>query len=163
MRAQVAQGADAIKFAATGGVLSNIRAGIDQQFTTDELRTIIETAHPLGRRVSAHAHGAAGINAALAAGVDSIEHGSFLDDSSIELFLEARRLPHPDHHRRHDRARHGPGAAAVLTPAQAEKALVVGEQIKAGAGALATAPASRSPSAPTWASARTARTPASSR
>ena len=66
-----AQGADAIKFAATGGVLSNIRAGVDQQFTTEELTTIIETAHRLGRRVSAHAHGTAGINAALTAGVDS--------------------------------------------------------------------------------------------
>ena len=89
VRLQVAQGADAIKFAATGGVLSNIRAGVDQQFTTDELSTIIETAHMLGRRVSAHAHGTAGINAALAAGVDSIEHGSFLDEESIGLFLEA--------------------------------------------------------------------------
>ena len=60
VRLQVAQGADAIKFAATGGVLSNIRAGVDQQFTTDELTTIIETAHVLGRRVSAHAHGLGG-------------------------------------------------------------------------------------------------------
>ena len=68
VRAQVAQGADAIKFAATGGVLSNVRAGVDQQFTTDEIASIIETAHNLGRRVSAHAHGTAGINAALLSG-----------------------------------------------------------------------------------------------
>src|ERR1700740_1099508 len=74
VRLQVAQGADAIKFVATGGVGSNPRAGADQQSTTDEIRTIIETAHQLGRRVSAHAHGLAGINAALAGGVDSIEH-----------------------------------------------------------------------------------------
>jgi len=133
VRAQVAQGADAIKFAATGGVLSNVRAGVDQQFTTEELTSIIETAHHLGRRVSAHAHGTAGINAALNAGVDSIEHGSFLDDTSIRLFLEHRAF-------------HVPTiiagvtvlgmaqAGAVLTPAQAEKALVVGDAIKAALG-----------------------------
>jgi imidazolonepropionase-like amidohydrolase len=133
VRLQVAQGADAIKFAATGGVLSNIRAGIDQQFTTDELRTIIETAHTLGRRVSAHAHGLGGINAALENGVDSIEHGSFLDDTSIELFL------------RHN-AFHTPTIIAgmtvlgmaqggiVLTPAQREKALIVGERIREALG-----------------------------
>ena len=129
VRAQVAQGADAIKFVATGGVLSNLRAGIDQQFTDDEIRSIIETAHRLGRRVSAHAHGAAGINAALAARVDSIEHGSFLDDKSIELFLAHGAF-------------HTPTIVAgmtvlelaqrsgILTPAQAEKALQVGTHIK---------------------------------
>ncbi|HXU99788.1 MAG TPA: amidohydrolase family protein [Caulobacteraceae bacterium] len=128
VRAQVAEGADAIKFAATGGVLSNIKAGIDQQFTTQELTAIIETAHRLGRRVSAHAHGTGGINAALMAGVDSIEHGSFLDEDSIRLFLEHGAF-------------HTPTLIAgatvlgmaqdglVLTPAQREKALVVGEAI----------------------------------
>jgi imidazolonepropionase-like amidohydrolase len=114
-------------------VLSNIRAGVDQQFTTDELRTIIETAHTLGRRVSAHAHGTGGINAALENGVDSIEHGSFLDDESIRLFL------------RHN-AFHTPTIIAgmtvlgmaqggiVLTPAQREKALIVGEAIREALG-----------------------------
>src|SRR5580692_8932281 len=90
VRRQIAHGADAIKFVATGGVLSDIKAGLDQQFTRDEIQTIIDTAHGLGRRVAAHAHGAAGINAALEAGVDSIEHGSFMDDRSIELFLSKR-------------------------------------------------------------------------
>lgn len=60
VRRRVSYGADAIKFVATGGVLSNIKAGLDQQFTDDEIRSIIETAHRLGRRVAAHAHGAAG-------------------------------------------------------------------------------------------------------
>ena len=87
VRRQVSHGADAIRFVATGGVLSNIKAGLDQQFTDDEIRSIIETAHRLGRRVAAHAHGAAGINAALEAGVDPIEHGSFLDARSLELFI----------------------------------------------------------------------------
>jgi imidazolonepropionase-like amidohydrolase len=130
VRTQVAQGADAIKFVATGGVLSNLRAGIDQQFTDDEIRTIIETAHHLGRRVSAHAHGTAGINAALAAGVDSIEHGSFLDDKSIKLFLERRAFHTPTIIAGVTVLEMAQRAAAVLTPAQAEKALLVGVHIK---------------------------------
>jgi len=133
VRAQVAQGADAIKFAATGGVLSNIRAGVDQQFTTDELRTIIETAHMLGRRVSAHAHGVGGINAALENGVDSIEHGSFLDDESIRLFLKHNAFHTPTIIAGVTvlgMAQSGIG----LTPAQAEKAVVVGERIKQALG-----------------------------
>jgi imidazolonepropionase-like amidohydrolase len=129
VRLQVAQGADAIKFAATGGVLSNIRAGVDQQFTTDELTTIIETAHRLGRRVSAHAHGTAGINAALAGGVDSIEHGSFLDDASIDLFLRRGAFHTPTLIAGATVLGMAQGGV-VLTPAQREKALVVGEEIK---------------------------------
>lgn len=87
-RALVKRGADVVKVTATGGVLSNTAAGVEQQLTDDELTEIVTTAHSLGRKVAAHAHGAGGINAALAAGVDSIEHGSFLDDRSIELFNE---------------------------------------------------------------------------
>jgi imidazolonepropionase-like amidohydrolase len=130
VRAQVAQGADAIKFVATGGVLSNLRAGIDQQFTDDEIQTIVETAHRLGRRVSAHAHGTAGINAALAAGVDSIEHGSFLDDQSVELFLKHGASHTPTIIAGMTVLEMARRAAAILTPAQAEKALQVGEHIK---------------------------------
>jgi imidazolonepropionase-like amidohydrolase len=129
VRLQVAQGADAIKFAATGGVLSNIRAGVDQQFTTDELTSIIETAHRLGRRVSSHAHGLGGINAALAAGVDSIEHGSFLDDSSVDLFLKHGAFHTPTLIAGATVLGMAQGGV-VLTPAQREKALVVGVQIK---------------------------------
>ena len=129
VRAQVADGADAIKFVATGGVLSNLRAGVDQQFTDEEIGTIIETAHRLGRRVSAHAHGAAGINTALAAGVDSIEHGSFLDDESIKLFL-ARRAFHTPTIIAGMTVLEMAKAGGVLTPAQTEKALMVGEHIR---------------------------------
>lgn len=88
VRAQVKRGADLIKLTATGGVLSNTAAGVEQQFFADELEAIVETGHLLGRRVAAHAHGATGIKAALRAGVDSIEHGTYLDDECIELFLE---------------------------------------------------------------------------
>ncbi len=129
VRRQVSYGADAIKFVATGGVLSNIRAGIDQQFTDDEIRTIIETAHGLGRRVCAHAHGAAGINAALRNGVDSIEHGSFLDDESIKLFLEKKAYHVPTviaGMTALEMAKSSPD----MTPAQAEKAFMVGMKIK---------------------------------
>jgi imidazolonepropionase-like amidohydrolase len=88
VRSQVKRGADVIKLTATGGVLSASAAGTEQQFFDDELLAIVSTARLLGRRVAAHAHGATGINAALRAGVDSIEHGTFLDEESILLFKE---------------------------------------------------------------------------
>ncbi|MHC5023694.1 MAG: metal-dependent hydrolase family protein [Planctomycetota bacterium] len=89
VRAQVKRGSDLIKLTATGGVLSNTAAGVEQQFFMDELIAIVETGHLLGRKVAAHAHGATGIKAALRAGVDSIEHGTFLDDECIALFKES--------------------------------------------------------------------------
>ncbi len=88
VRAQMKRGADLIKITATGGVLSRVGAGVEQQFFDDELEAIVETAHLLGMKVAAHAHGVNGINAALRAGVNSIEHGSYLDDESISLFRE---------------------------------------------------------------------------
>ena len=90
VRTQVKRGADLIKLTATGGVLSNTAAGTEQQFFQDELDAIVQTGHLLGRKVAAHAHGTRGINAALRAGVDSIEHGTYLDEESIRLFLETR-------------------------------------------------------------------------
>ncbi len=86
VRAQVALGAKVIKFAATGGVLSNVSGGLGRAMTPEEMRAIVETAHVLGRKVAAHSHAAEGTKAALEAGVDSIEHGSFLDDEAIRLF-----------------------------------------------------------------------------
>lgn len=86
VRAQVGLGARVIKFAATGGVLSNVSGGLGRAMTPEEMKAIIDTAHGLGRKVAAHSHAAEGTKAALAAGVDSIEHGSFLDDEAIALF-----------------------------------------------------------------------------
>lgn len=86
VREQIRRGADHIKLTATGGVLSNTAAGLEQQFFDDELKAIIDSAHSMGRKVTAHAHGVAGINSALKAGVDSIEHGTYLDDESVKLF-----------------------------------------------------------------------------
>jgi imidazolonepropionase-like amidohydrolase len=87
-RYAIKYGADWIKITATGGVLSDTATGTDQQMTDDELQEIMDTAHSLGVRVAAHAHGTNGINAALRAGVDSIDHGSFLDRESIKLFKQ---------------------------------------------------------------------------
>lgn len=86
VRAQVGLGAQVIKFAATGGVLSNVSGGLGRAMTPEEMRAIIETAHALGRKVAAHSHAAEGTKAALEAGVDTIEHGSYLDDEAIKLF-----------------------------------------------------------------------------
>jgi imidazolonepropionase-like amidohydrolase len=77
-------GADVIKFTATGGVLSQQGRGLEAHFTDEEMRAIVTTAHALGLKVAAHAHGARGIEAAARAGVDSIEHGTFADDAAIQ-------------------------------------------------------------------------------
>ena len=88
VRARIREGVDLIKITATGGVLSPTAAGVDQQFFDDELESIVQAARMMGRKVTAHAHGTDGINAALRAGVASIEHGTYLDDESIRLFIE---------------------------------------------------------------------------
>lgn len=85
-RRQVGLGAQVIKITATGGVLSNVSGGLGRAFTPEEMKAIVDTAHGLGRKVAAHSHAAEGTRAALLAGVDTIEHGSFLDDEAIALF-----------------------------------------------------------------------------
>jgi imidazolonepropionase-like amidohydrolase len=86
VRARYKEGADLIKITATGGVLSQAANGQNSQYTEDELRAIVATAKDYGFRVAAHAHGAEGIKRALRAGVDSIEHGTLMDDESLALF-----------------------------------------------------------------------------
>jgi hypothetical protein len=86
VRQAVQQGADVIKTASTGGVMSDTAAGLGQQMSDAELVSIVETAHRLGRKVAAYAHGTDGVNAALRAGVDSVEHGTYLDAESLRLF-----------------------------------------------------------------------------
>ena len=86
VRYQHKYGADVIKFTATGGVLSIGDSGDLQQFSDEEMRAIVETAHLLGMKVAAHAHGKRGIEAAIKAGVDSIEHGTYADDETFALF-----------------------------------------------------------------------------
>lgn len=84
-RQVIKDGADLIKIVATGSILSPLSA-LSQQMSTEEIEVIVETAAGMGKTVSAHAHGLPGINAALAAGVRSIEHGTFGDESSMELY-----------------------------------------------------------------------------
>lgn len=86
VRQRYKDGADLIKITATGGVLSQAKDGSGAQFTMEELTAIVETAKDYGFKVAAHAHGAEGMKRAIVAGVNSIEHGTFLDDEAIELF-----------------------------------------------------------------------------
>ncbi len=86
VRSQISQGADVIKFTATGGVLSNVAGGLGAQMFDDEMNAVVETAHMFGRKVAAHAHGTDGIVGALNAGVDSIEHGTFGTAQTDALF-----------------------------------------------------------------------------
>ena len=72
----------------TGGVLSDTAAGLEQQFSREELEATVEAAHAMGRRVTAHAHAASGATRFLKAGDDSIEHGMLLDDEAIRLLRE---------------------------------------------------------------------------
>lgn len=92
VRRQRKFGAEAIKVCATGGVFSRGDTPGQQQLTEEELRAIADEAHMQGLRVAAHAHGASGINAAIRAGIDTIEHASLLDDESIKL-AKARQRP----------------------------------------------------------------------
>src|SRR3982751_2650251 len=75
-----AAGVDLIKIMATGGVLDPGARGLDQHFTDAEMKGICDMAHSMGLKVAAHAHGTKGIDAAVRAGVDSIEHGTFIDE-----------------------------------------------------------------------------------
>jgi imidazolonepropionase-like amidohydrolase len=83
VRENIKYGSDLIKICATGGVLSKGDDPQASQYTLEEMKAIVADAHRLGRKVAAHAHGAQGILWASEAGVDSIEHGSYIDDAGI--------------------------------------------------------------------------------
>jgi imidazolonepropionase-like amidohydrolase len=88
VRQRYKDGADTIKNTATGGVLSVAKNGLNPQFTEDEVRAVVATARDYGFKVAAHAHGTEGIKRAIRGGVDSIEHGTFMDDEAIRLMKE---------------------------------------------------------------------------
>src|SRR5438270_5248107 len=88
VREIIKYGADVIKVCATGGVLSKGDDPRASQYTLEEMKAIVADAHRLGRKVAAHAHGAQGIAWAAEAGVDSIEHGSYIDDNAIKIMKE---------------------------------------------------------------------------
>lgn len=129
VRTQVRAGADIIKITATGGVLSNTAAGLNQQFSDDEMSAIVGSAHRMGRQVTAHAHGVDGINAFLRAGGDSIEHGTYLDDQSIRLFKSNGAWLIPTLLAGDFVARIASGPDNFFTPAQTAKALEAGPKM----------------------------------
>ena len=129
VRTQVRAGADIIKITATGGVLSNTAAGLAQQFSDPELAAIVDSAHRMGRQVTAHAHGVDGINAFLRAGGDSIEHGTYLDDDSIRLFKQRGAWLVPTLLAGDFVARVASGPDNFFTPAQTAKALEAGPKM----------------------------------
>lgn len=88
VRQRYKDGSDLIKITATGGVLSMAKNGKNPQFFDDELIAIVETARDYGYKVAVHAHGAEGMKRAIRAGVNSIEHGTFMDDEAIALFKQ---------------------------------------------------------------------------
>ncbi len=88
VRQRYKEGADLIKITATGGVLSLAKSPQNPQFTEEEIRAIVTTARDYDFTVAAHAHGAEGMKRAVRAGVDSIEHGTLMDDEVIRLMVE---------------------------------------------------------------------------
>ncbi|MBB4857954.1 imidazolonepropionase-like amidohydrolase [Novosphingobium chloroacetimidivorans] len=129
-REMIMMGADLVKVAVTGGVLSNTNAGLGQQLTDAEIAAVVDAAHHMGRRVTAHAHGADGIEAFLRAGGDSIEHGTFIDAEGVRMLQKTDRYFIPtllvgEIITRKAKAP-GPGG---MSPAQREKALAVGPKM----------------------------------
>ncbi|MCX6596257.1 MAG: amidohydrolase family protein [Acidobacteria bacterium] len=89
VRTQVKWGADVIKVCATGGVLSLNDDVQSAQLTQEELNALVDEAHTKGKKTAAHAHGLQGAKRAIQAGIDSIEHGSFLDEEALQM-MKAR-------------------------------------------------------------------------
>lgn len=88
VRQRYKEGSDLIKITATGGVLSMAKDGSGAQFTEEEVRAIVATAKDYGFKVAAHAHGAEGMKRAVLAGVNSIEHGTYMSDEVMELMKQ---------------------------------------------------------------------------
>jgi len=92
VRYQIKYGAELIKVCASGGVMSHTGPAGAQQYSDEELCAVVDEAHRVGLRVAAHAHGDAGIRAAIEAGIDCIEHGSLMSDETIDLMVERGRF-----------------------------------------------------------------------
>jgi imidazolonepropionase-like amidohydrolase len=88
VRQRYKDGSDVIKITATGGVLSIAKNGLNPQFTEEEIRAVVVAARDYGFTVAAHAHGAEGLKRAVRAGVDTIEHGTFMDEEGMKLMKE---------------------------------------------------------------------------
>ena len=130
VRTQIKYGADHIKYVATGGVLSQTATGTGQQFTDEEQIALVQAAHAMGRKVAAHAHGKIGLEAALRAGVDSIEHGSYLDEETADLFVATGAYLVPTLIAGHTVERIATERPDFFIPAVRQKALEVGPVMK---------------------------------
>ncbi|GAG21062.1 unnamed protein product, partial [marine sediment metagenome] len=86
-REQLREGADFLKLCSTGGVMSEKDLPTSSQYTVEEIRAIVEEAHHVGARAASHAQGTQGIKNALLAGIDTIEHGIYLDNETIEMMI----------------------------------------------------------------------------
>ncbi len=127
VRLHYKEGADLIKAMPSGGVMDLGTNGSGPQMTEDEIRAIVETAHDYGMKVAVHAHGAEAIRRSVIAGVDSVEHGTFMDDQDIQLMKEHGTFYCPTVYTGQyvaEQARNGAYPATV-----AAKALAIGPQI----------------------------------
>ncbi|GAB4034901.1 metal-dependent hydrolase family protein [Spirosoma gilvum] len=130
VRQRYKDGSDLIKITATGGVLSNAKDGSGPQFTEEEAKAIVDAAKDYGFSVAAHAHGAEGMKRAIRAGVQTIEHGTYMDDETIELFKKHGTYYVPTiiaGKTVADSAKHFGYYTALVTP----KALAIGPKIQA--------------------------------
>lgn len=130
VRQRYKDGSDLIKITATGGVLSNAKDGSGPQFTEEEARAIVEAAKDYGFAVAAHAHGAEGIKRAARAGVQTIEHGTYMDDEAMDICKKMGTYYVPTiiaGKTVADSAKHFGYYTALVTP----KALAVGPKIQA--------------------------------
>lgn len=130
VRQRYKEGSDVIKITATGGVLSQAKDGGGPQFTIEEIKAIVAAAKDYGFKVAAHAHGAEGIKRAIIGGVNSIEHGTFMDDEGMKLAKEYGTYLVPTitaGKSTADSARIPGYYTAIVTP----KALATGPQIQA--------------------------------
>jgi imidazolonepropionase-like amidohydrolase len=125
VREMVKYGADLIKICATGGVLSKGDQAGAQQYTLEEMQAIVAEAHKLGRKVAAHAHGTSGINDAIRAGVDSVEHASLIDDEGIKMAKEKGTWLVMDIY--NDDYILGEGAKAGILPESLDKERAIGK------------------------------------
>ncbi|GAB3692537.1 amidohydrolase family protein [Spirosoma flavus] len=133
VRQRYKDGSDLIKITATGGVLSNAKDGSGPQFTEEEVKAVVDAAKDYGYAVAAHAHGAEGMKRAIRAGVQTIEHGTYMDDETIELFKKHGTYYVPTiiaGKTVADSAKHFGYYTALVTP----KALAIGPKIQATFG-----------------------------
>jgi imidazolonepropionase-like amidohydrolase len=147
VREVIKYGADVIKICATGGVLSKGDDPNASQYTLEEMKAIVADAHRLGRKVAAHAHGAEGIRWASEAGVDSIEHGHFMDDAAIAtmkkngtylvptLFLTEYMQEHLKDSGVPDFSKQKMREVAAIAPTNVKKAFAAGVKVAFGTDA----------------------------